>query len=60
MFGQHFASMDVRQDSRVLRRAAEAAGITEGDDVAGPDGHRGHALEHSMLMWPMMWSATPC
>ncbi len=34
LFGQHFASMDVRQDSRVLRRAAEAAGIT-GDDVAG-------------------------
>ena len=32
MFGQHFASMDVRQDSRVLRRAAEAMGI-EGDDV---------------------------
>ena len=32
IFGQHFASMDVRQDSRVLRRAAEAMGI-EGDDV---------------------------
>ena len=37
IFGQHFASMDVRQDSRVLRRAAEAMGI-EGDDVAVPDG----------------------
>ena len=24
LFGQHFASMDVRQDSRVLRRAAES------------------------------------
>lgn len=33
LFGQHFASLDVRQDSRVLRRAAEAVGI-EGEDVA--------------------------
>lgn len=33
LFGRHFASLDVRQDSRVLRRAAEAMGIS-GDDVA--------------------------
>ena len=33
LFGRHFASLDVRQDSRVLRRAAEAMGI-QGDDVA--------------------------
>jgi len=33
IFGQHFAAIDVRQDSRVLRRAAEAMGI-QGDDVA--------------------------
>ncbi|MCH1582676.1 MAG: phosphoenolpyruvate carboxylase [Flavobacteriales bacterium] len=33
MFGRHFASIDVRQDSRVLRRAAEAMGIAS-DDIA--------------------------
>ena len=33
MFGRHFASIDIRQDSRVLRRAAEAMGIAS-DDIA--------------------------
>mgnify|MGYP003779987067 CR=1 FL=1 len=29
IFGRHFASMDIRQDSRVLRRAADAVGLPE-------------------------------
>lgn len=30
MFGRHFASMDIRQDSRVLRRSADALGLPHG------------------------------
>ena len=30
MFGRHFAAIDIRQDSRVLRRSADALGLPEG------------------------------
>ena len=30
MFGRHFAAIDIRQDSRVLRRSADAMGLPEG------------------------------
>ena len=30
MFGRHFAAIDIRQDSRVLRRSAAALGLPEG------------------------------
>ena len=30
MFGRHFASIDIRQDSRVLRMSADALGLPEG------------------------------
>lgn len=30
MFGRHFAAIDIRQDSRVLRRSAQALGLPEG------------------------------
>ena len=30
MFGRHFAAIDIRQDSRVLRRSANAMGLPEG------------------------------
>ncbi len=33
MFGRHFASMDVRQDSRVLKRAADAVGLPESPEA---------------------------
>ena len=42
MFGRHFAAIDIRQDSRVLRRSADALGLPEGipallaSDTASP------------------------
>lgn len=33
IFGRHFASMDIRQDSRVLKRAADAVGLPESPEA---------------------------
>ena len=40
MFGRHFAAMDIRQDSRVLKKAADAVGLPESvEGLLAADSH---------------------
>ena len=47
MFGRHFAAIDIRQDSRVLRRSADALGLPEGiEPLLGVRRRRPHGRRH--------------